>query len=634
MRPVLSVTIRCLLLLLVTLSLGCDKDTPEAESHLTAGSTVELPAAASEPAAQKPPSESERLTAWLDARYDEELYFSPLELTRLGSKERYDEFDDFSEAASDRKLEWKAQTIADMQAQFDYHALDYEAKTSYDLWLYQYEVMKRDAAFRGNDYIFNQMWGYHTELPRVLISEHKVEGVSDAEAYISRISAIATALNQLRARAERYADGGLRLPAFASAEALKSSRALLDGAPFSDGEATALWQDFQGKLDALVQTGEITDEEKSELTAAAETALLEDMQPAYLTLIAWLEGELELAPEETIGASELDGGDDYYAHALALHTSTAMTAEEIHHLGLAEVQRIRREMTRVKKDVGFYGDLQDFFEYLRTDPKFFYPNTNEGREAYLEDSRAFLARIDVRLPKYFGLKPRAPLEVRRVEAFRERDGGVQHYYPPTPDGSRPGIYYAHLSDMTAYPKPDMETIAYHEGNPGHHMQFAIQQELSGIPKFRTQFFSTAYVEGWGLYAETLAREMGAMKNPYSYFGSLQSEMWRAVRLVVDTGLHAKDWSEDRAVEYFLANTSMPETLARAEVQRYLIWPGQATAYKVGMMKIQELRNRAQRELGEQFDIRGFHDTVLGGGALPLSILEARVKHWVDEIQAG
>ncbi|MFV8780822.1 DUF885 domain-containing protein [Microbulbifer sp. SA54] len=641
MQPVLAVAIRCLLLLPLALALGCEKGAPGEEamqasadvSAATQSSAIQASVPV-EPLQQKPESESERLNAWFDARYEEELNFSPLELTRLGSKRRYGELDDFSEAALDRKLAWKALTIAELQTEFDYQALDYEARASFDLWMYQYEVMKRDAAFRSNEYLFNQMWGYHTELPRVLVSEHKVDDLADAQAYISRLGAIGRAIDQLRTRAERYAEGGLRMPGFATAEALKSSRALLDGAPFAEGEDTVLWRDFAGKVTALKEAGKITAEQQAELQAAAETAMVEQMQPAYRALIQWLQAEQERAPEETIGAAELEGGEDYYAHALALYTSTAMSAEEIHYIGLAEVQRIRREMARVKKEVEFDGDLHEFFDYMRTDSKFFYPDTDAGRDAYLEDSRALLAKMESRLPKYFGLKPKAPLEVRRVEAFRERDGGVQHYYPPTPDGSRPGIYYAHLSDMAAYPKSDMATIAYHEGYPGHHMQLAIQQELPGLPKFRTQFFSNAYVEGWGLYAEALAREIGAMKDPYSYFGSLQSEMWRAVRLVVDTGLHAKDWSEDRAVEYFLENTSMPETLARAEVQRYLVIPGQATGYKIGMMKIQELRNRAQRDLGEQFDIRGFHDTILGGGALPLPILEARVKHWIAETGAG
>jgi len=224
--------------------------------------------------------------------------------------------------------------------------------------------------------------------------------------------------------------------------------------------------------------------------------------------------------------------------------------------------------------------------------------------------------------------------VKRVEAYREQDGAAQHYRPGTPDGSRPGTYYAHLSDMKAMPKNQLEVIAYHEGNPGHHMQVSIAQELEGIPTFRTQFWLSAYGEGWALYSELLAKEMGAYEDPYSDFGRLTTEMWRAIRLVVDTGLHSKGWTEEEAIQYFADNSPEPIASITAEVRRYIVWPGQATSYKVGMIKILELRAAAKEALGEKFDIRGFHDVVLGGGAMPLSLLERRVETWVEQQKAG
>jgi uncharacterized protein (DUF885 family) len=278
--------------------------------------------------------------------------------------------------------------------------------------------------------------------------------------------------------------------------------------------------------------------------------------------------------------------------------------------------------------VGFAGTLPEFFAALRADPKFRFPNTDEGREAYLQASRDFYVGIEARLPEFFGLRPKGGLVVRRVEAFREQPGAAQHYQPGTPDGSRPATYYVHLIDMNAMPKVEMESVAYHEGIPGHHMQIAIAQELTGVPQFRTQAFFTAYGEGWGLYAERLAKEMGGFKDPYSDFGRLGAEIWRAIRLVVDTGLHSKGWTEQQAVDYFLANGPTSEGQVRAEIRRYIVTPGQATAYKVGMLKILELRERARAALGDRFDIRRFHDTVLGGGALPLAILERRVDGWV------
>ena len=305
-----------------------------------------------------------------------------------------------------------------------------------------------------------------------------------------------------------------------------------------------------------------------------------------------------------------------------------MTADEIHELGLREVARIKGEMDAIRERVGFKGSLPEFFEFVRSDPRFYFPNTDEGRAAYLDETRADLAAVKQVLPQFFGLMPKTDLVVKRVEAFREQPGAAQFYDQGTPDGSRPGVYYVHLIDMNAMPKPELESIAYHEGIPGHHLQISIAQALTGLPTFRTQAGYTAYVEGWGLYAEQLAKEMGRYQDPYSDFGRLGGEIWRAIRLVVDTGLHAKGWTEEQAVAYFMANSPAAEGAIRSEIRRYIVLPGQATAYKVGMLKILELRARAQAALGPRFDIRGFHDTVLGGGALPLSILERRVDDWI------
>ena len=271
---------------------------------------------------------------------------------------------------------------------------------------------------------------------------------------------------------------------------------------------------------------------------------------------------------------------------------------------------------------------------MREDEQFYYPNTDEGREAYLQAARDHLAFINEQLPDYFGLLPKADIIVKRVEAFREQDGGAQHYYPGAPDGSRPGIFYAHISDMGAMPIPQLEVIAYHESNPGHHMQISIAQELESVPEFRTQSFFIGYIEGWALYSELLAKEMGAYEDPYSDFGRLTTEIWRAIRLVVDTGLHHKQWTEEEAVAYFMANSPAAEGQIRSEVQRYIVWPGQATAYKIGMQKIIDLRVKARAELGDAFDIRAFHDTVLSGGALPLAVLERRVDDWIAAQQAA
>ena len=281
---------------------------------------------------------------------------------------------------------------------------------------------------------------------------------------------------------------------------------------------------------------------------------------------------------------------------------------------------------------GFEGSLAEYFVFLRDtkdDERLYYPNTDEGRQGYIDDATAAIDNIKTMLPDYFGILPKADMVVKRVEPFREQDGAAQHYYPSTPDGSRPGIYYAHLSDMTAMPKRELEVIAYHEGLPGHHMQIAIAQELEGVPTFRTQAGFTAYIEGWALYTEWLAKQMpGTYQDPLSEFGRLGSEMWRAIRLVLDTGLHAKGWTEQQAVDYFKENSAITEEQARSEVRRYMVLPGQATSYKIGMLKIQELLAKSQAELGDKFDYRDFHDVILGGGAVPLSVLERIVDNWI------
>lgn len=575
-------------------------------------------------------TESERLNEWFDARYEEELQMSPMMLTSLGRKDQYDQVDDMSEAADDKQFAWLEGTVKDLQANFDYQLLNDDAKVSYDIWIYQYNLAKAAQPFRRHGYVFTQMQGAHAFLPNFLINFHRVDNVDDMNAYIARLGGVSRALGQLLARAQLAAEEGIRPPRFAYEGVIDQSKKLLTGAPFSASESDApLWSDAKAKIDALVQKGDISTEQAGELQSAAEKALLEQFQPAYNNLIAWMEADLPNTDADARGASALPNGEAFYNYQLRDNTTLSLTADEIHNIGLAEVARLRGEMEAIKDSVGFEGDLQAFFEFIRTDEQFFYPNDDSGRQAYIDDSTAFFDFMKRELPNYFGILPKADLVVKRVEAFREQDGAAQHYYPGTPDGSRPGVYYAHLSDMNSMPKNEMEAIAYHEGLPGHHMQISIAQELESVPQFRTQAGFTAYIEGWALYSELLSKEMGAYNNPYSDFGRLITEMWRAIRLVVDTGLHSKGWSEMQARQYFYDNSPIAEGQVISEVRRYLVWPGQATAYKMGMLKIMELRAKAKDVLGDKFDIRGFHDAVLGGGAVPLPVLERVINDWID-----
>ena len=583
-------------------------------------------------------TESDKLNEWFEVKYEEELMMSPIGLTFLGRKERYDEIDDMTEAAEDEQLEWKRQTVEEMKASFDYAALTDDAKLSYNLWAHQYEQSKNAVPFRRNDYVFTQMQGIHTFLPTLLLSFHKVEEVSDMDALISRVSGVGVAMNQLVDRAKLGAEEGVRPPRFSYEIVTTQAQDVISGAPFDDSETdSSLWGGIKGSVAALQEAGDIDEAQANAYLESAKTALIDNLKRSYENLISFMQADIANTSEEAQGASALPNGDAYYANQLAIRTTTDMTADEVHQLGLSEVTRIRAEMEELKQKAGFEGTLQEYFTYIRDNKdseEHYYPNTDEGRQGYIDDATAAIENIKLQLPKYFGILPKADLEVKRVEPFREQDGAPQHYFSGTPDGSRAGIYYAHLSDMTAMPKNELEVIAYHEGLPGHHMQISIAQELTGVPTFRTQAGSTAYIEGWALYSEKLAKEMpSTYVTINSDFGRLGSEIWRAIRLVVDSGMHSKGWTEDEAVEYFSQNSPAPLETIRTEVQRYLVWPGQATSYKVGMIFIQDLREAAEKELGDRFDIGGFHDAVLDGGALPLSMLKSKVERWVADEKA-
>jgi len=583
-------------------------------------------------------SETARINAWFEEQFEEQLAFSPIRQTFLGRTTNLDKIDDSSVEAEEEQLAWQRASVAEMKASFDYDALDPEAQTSYDIWAYQLQQAEAAAEYRANGYIFEQMQAIHAFFPQLLISFHPASSHEQLEAYVSRIGETARVMDQLIDRSKANAAAGTRPPRFAFEQVITEAKKIISGGPFDDGEPSDIWADFTRKVQALLDEETITQEQADTLLANGEAALVEKWKPAYERLIAWQEEDIVNASEVAAGVGALPNGVAYYNERLANQTTTNLTADEIHEIGLAEVARLRAEMEAIKEAEGFEGTLKEYFNYLREnkeDETLYFPNTDEGRQGYIDDATAAIDNIKSKLPDYFGLLPKADLVVKRVEPFREQDGAAQHYFPPTPDGSRPGVYYAHLSDMKAMPKRELEVIAYHEGLPGHHMQIAIAQELEGIPTFRTQTGFTAYVEGWALYSEFLATEIpGTYEDNLSKFGRLGSEIWRAIRLVVDTGLHSKGWTEEEALAYFLDNAAAPETQARSEVRRYMVLPGQATSYKIGMLKMQELRERAEVELGDDFDIRAFHDTVLGGGALPLAILEARVDRWIDSQKAS
>lgn len=612
-----------LALFLVCTLPACIATTPAPETAQPAETTVVAETIDKE-------AETARLNDWFETKFNEAISRSPMSATFLGSRENYDKWDEVTEAAQIAELEIQRANIAEMREQFDPENLTDQGQLSYRLAEYELERDEMAAAWRGYNYTFSQMRGAHAGIASFLIGQHKVTSKSDAEAYIARLQGVETYLGQHLANAKASAERGIRPPLFVYDFVIEGAANVVDGYPFEGidpDNPSPLYEDFSGKVDALVTNETITEDEASELQQQARAALLDHVYPTYFELIHWVEADKANANTDD-GAWKHENGDAYYRDRLALMTTTDMSADEIHQLGLAEVDRIHAEMRTIMSEVGFEGSLQDFFEFTRTDAQFFKPNTDEGKAEYLAEATAMIDTMREALPSVFNTFPKAELEVKAVEAFREKAAGKAFYQRPAPNGSRPGVYYANLYRMQDMPLYQMEALAYHEGIPGHHMQLAISQELTGIPKFRKYGGYTAYTEGWGLYSEFLPKEMGFYEDPYSDFGRLAMELWRAARLVVDTGLHAKKWTREEAIDYLLTNTPNPEGDARKAIERYIVMPGQATAYKIGMIKILELREDARARLGDAFDIRDFHDVVLKDGPVPLAILEENVEAWI------
>ncbi|OHB28473.1 MAG: hypothetical protein A2790_15800 [Phenylobacterium sp. RIFCSPHIGHO2_01_FULL_69_31] len=575
---------------------------------------------------------SAELTAYLDAQFEQELAMSPERLTRLGRKAAYDQLTDRSDAAAERAIGWRRASVAQMKAKFDPARLSEDARTSYDIWALELDRAEAAHRWRGHRYVFDRS-GPHTSLPNFMINQHRVETPADMEAYIARVAAIGRALDQSLERAKASAAAGVRMPRFSYDQSLDEVRRITTGAPLTTDGDSALFADATAKLAGLRTAGKIDAATQGRMLGAVTAAMTGEMKPAYDRLAAWLAADRANAAADPKGAGALPDGAAFYAAMLRDQTTTDMTADQIHQLGLDEVKRIRAEMETLKAKIGFAGSLEDFFVFMRTDKRFFLPNDDAGRAQYLKLAEGYLAGMKAKLPTVFGRLPKSDLVVKRVESFREEPGGAAHYSSGAPDGSRPGVFYVHLADTAATPTFELEGTAYHEGWPGHHMQIMLAQEMTGLPVFRGQYNYGAYVEGWGLYSELLAKEMGFYVDPYSDFGRLGREIWRAIRLVVDTGIHAKGWSEAQAVAFYTANSPQPPGKIRSEIRRYFVNPGQATSYKVGVVKILALRARAREALGPKFDIRAFNDMLVGAGALPLPVLEARTDRWIARQKA-
>jgi uncharacterized protein (DUF885 family) len=479
--------------------------------------------------------------------------------------------------------------------------------------------------YRENGYIFDQMNGVQSQIPAFLINIHRVTDLRTAEAYVSRLKLMDEAIDQSLEGSRRRAGRGVMPPRWVYPYVINDARNVITGAPFGPGPDSALFEDLKKKVAAAP----IADTDKTRLIEEGRQALLNDVRPAYGRLIAEMERQQKIAPTDE-GVWRFANGRDFYAERLGFYTTTDMNAAQVHELGLRQVARIHDEMREVQKRIGFTGTLQQFFAHMRTRPENYFPNTPAGRQAYLDETQKALDAMNARLPQYFSEQatPRAPLVVKAVEPFREKSAGKAFYQRPPPDRSRPGTYYVNLYDMKDMPKTEIEALAYHEGVPGHHLDGAVTTRLENIPPFRRFGGYTAWSEGWGLYAERLGKDMGAYTDPYRDFGRLQLELHRAIRLVVDSGLHHKRWSRERAIKYVEDNSAdAPGGIVKA-IERYVVYPGQATAYMVRRLKITELRERARQRLGDKFDMRGFHDAILLSGAVPLDVMERNVEAWI------
>lgn len=568
-------------------------------------------------------AEDAALLAFLDRAYDEQVALYPETQTRLGYKTDYDRLNDYSAAVAERDQALAERQLREMRTRFRPEQLGERARVSYRLFEYEVERGREAARFRKLSFPVTTNGSPAGDIPVLLINNHKVDSVADAEAYIARLRDTERVMAEVAARMREQAAAGIVPNKVNFAPARADARRVVTGAPFDDGPDSTLLADFRKKVAALDAPAAV----KDKLLGDARDALRGPFRRGYETLFAALD-EIEPQSKGNFGVWNLPDGAAYYADQLKSATTTSLTADQIHTIGLEQVAKIRGEMEAIKREVGFDGTLEQFFDHIRTDPQFKYANSEAGREEYLRDARAVVAAVMDTAPHYFSVLPKAGLEVRAVEKWREGTAPTAFYNQPSADGSRPGIYYVNLVDMNQTQKVQVAGIAAHEGAPGHHFQIARQQELEGLPKFRKFGGYGAYMEGWGLYSERLADEMGVYKTPYDRFGMLSLQVWRAIRLVLDTGIHSKRWTRDQAIAYFRANSSVSDTDIAREVDRYFNWPGQATSYMVGQLRIAELRKRAERELGQRFDIREFHEAVLSEGALPLDLLDEQVARYI------
>jgi uncharacterized protein (DUF885 family) len=568
-------------------------------------------------------SEDEKLLAFFSKSFTRDLEQAPEFMTRIGMKKRHGEWDDYSDAFAETQHRQRLADLDFMRKGIDRAALSDAMRVSYDVFLFRAELAVANNPYRHHNYDVSHFGGPHQNVPSLLINQHRIDDVADAEAYIARIAATDRLIDQTIEFMRLQQAKGVTLPRFSYRLMIDDAHKTVIGTPFGRGADNDIYADFKKKLEKLNAGAEA----KAKLLTDAEQALTSKMKPAFDRVLAAAR-DIAATVRTDHGVSRLPDGKAYYDERIANHTTLKLTAAEIHELGLSEVGRLSAEMEEVKRKLGFDGSLKAFYADLRTNPRYLYPNTDKGRADYLARALDLQKQARAALPETFGALPKAEVDVKRMEPFLESGQTIAFYNQPATDGSRPGFVFYNLASMATLPKWQMAALAFHEGIPGHHLQISIAQEAKSVPEFRKYLLFTAYVEGWALYTEYLAKEIGLYKDDLDEVGRLTMELWRACRLVVDTGIHAMNWKRQRAINYFLANTALTRDNIVREIDRYFVYPGQACAYQIGKNKILALREKARQALGPRFDIRGFHDAVLANGAVPLPVLEAIVDEWV------
>lgn len=566
---------------------------------------------------------SESLNAFFEAVFQRNLARSPIAESKLGIKTHQDRWDDVSEQRAIEDAELARDDLQSLR-RFEFARLTPIEQMSYRLFERSINEALRGFEWRRSGYLLTQMGGLHRTVATTLLNRHTITDRADADAYVARLAAVKPLMAQLVIELQRQEQAGVQPPRFVYPLTIGEAENLITGRPFDDsGKDSPIFADFKTKVAAA----SFPDTDSQLLVARAERALREGFGVGYRQLIAHLRNAGKTATDDA-GVWKLPNGAAYYRYALESYTTVPLTAEQLHELGLKEVARIHDEMRQVQSQLGYSGSLSEFFDHVRNDPSSYYPDTAAGRTQYLADANVLLAEVRARQGEVLGRTPKADVIVRAVEPWREKSAPKAFYQGPPQDGSRPGIFYINLYDMRAAPKYQLPVVLYHEAIPGHHVETAIAHELPDLPRFRKFDGVAAFSEGWGLYCELVAREMGLYQDPQQNFGRLSLALMRAARLVVDTGIHAKRWTREQAIDYLDRNMPSTHYDNQREIERYIVLPGQATSYAVGMLKILELRERARRELGARFDLKTFHDVVLGSGPLPLPLLEENVLAWI------